>query len=434
MRGTRFRLRLTASLTDTLGRALARGETYAFDVPVAVAGQAQPGVALAQRPALLYDSRDAASSTLAGTFLGGQPLLFHGLWHDPVTGFAYARARWYDARNASWLSEDPAQDIDSPNLYAYVAWQPQMATDPMGLCLGLDDVPCSDYATEFGRQFSSPGELWASAGRSGRFGLSELKGAALAIPRAAKGIYQVASHPILTATGAYELGKSVVTDFSGSVQRVGNALVNADPDRTGEFVGETLFFAGLGAAAKTAEGAAALQQVGQAVSASRAQFGRFMSESRMVRGRFLEDVFKAQKVREGASIFKTQAGLNGIDLGTVEEASTWLNEVKFYKGRVSAGEITSFGLKYPEYGYGQQVLARNLGRALRGAEEAGLDPAISALRSPGGYGVRLVGGPRTVFDAAEITSRLAARGITNVTFQRITCREIARFILRGGRP
>jgi len=54
--------------------------------------------------------------------------------------FGYARARWYDARNASWLSEDPAQDVDSPNLYAYVAWQPQMATDPMGMC-----TPCANF-------------------------------------------------------------------------------------------------------------------------------------------------------------------------------------------------------------------------------------------------------------------------------------------------
>ena len=45
---------------------------------------------------------------------------------------AYARARWYDARTASWLSEDPEQTLDSPNLYAYVAWQPQMARDPSG--------------------------------------------------------------------------------------------------------------------------------------------------------------------------------------------------------------------------------------------------------------------------------------------------------------
>jgi RHS repeat-associated protein len=59
---------------------------------------------------------------------------YQGLWTDPVTGLSYARARWYDARNASWLSEDPLLDVDSPNLYAYVGWQPHMYTDPMGDC------------------------------------------------------------------------------------------------------------------------------------------------------------------------------------------------------------------------------------------------------------------------------------------------------------
>jgi RHS repeat-associated protein len=46
---------------------------------------------------------------------------FQGLWHDPTTGLAYARNRWYDARTASWLSEDPLGPVDSPNLYAFVA-------------------------------------------------------------------------------------------------------------------------------------------------------------------------------------------------------------------------------------------------------------------------------------------------------------------------
>jgi len=55
-----------------------------------------------------------------------------GLWTDPVTGIAYARARWYDARNASWLSEDPLGVVDSTNLYAFVGWQPNMGTDPYG--------------------------------------------------------------------------------------------------------------------------------------------------------------------------------------------------------------------------------------------------------------------------------------------------------------
>jgi RHS repeat-associated protein len=54
------------------------------------------------------------------------------LWTDPVTGMAYARAHWLDTRTAAWLSEDPAGDVDSVNLYAFVGWQPTMATDPLG--------------------------------------------------------------------------------------------------------------------------------------------------------------------------------------------------------------------------------------------------------------------------------------------------------------
>jgi len=60
-------------------------------------------------------------------------LSFQGLWTDPVTGISYARNRWYDARTASWLSEDPKGAIDSPNLYAFVGWGPHMGRDPMGL-------------------------------------------------------------------------------------------------------------------------------------------------------------------------------------------------------------------------------------------------------------------------------------------------------------
>lgn len=70
---------------------------------------------------------------------GGQSMLFQGLWTDPIHGVTYARARWYDARNATWLSEDPAGEADSPNLYAFVAWQPNMLTDPMGLKAEGDD-------------------------------------------------------------------------------------------------------------------------------------------------------------------------------------------------------------------------------------------------------------------------------------------------------
>ncbi len=83
-----------------------------------------------------YESCRAAADTLGGRFPGGQTSLFQGLWTDPVTGIAYARARWYDARNATWLSEDPLLDVDSPNLYAFVGWAPTMGTDPLGTCWG----------------------------------------------------------------------------------------------------------------------------------------------------------------------------------------------------------------------------------------------------------------------------------------------------------
>ncbi|MEO7920207.1 MAG: RHS repeat-associated core domain-containing protein [Thermoanaerobaculia bacterium] len=43
------------------------------------------------------------------------------------------RARWYDPRTASWLSEDPEGDVDSPNLYAFVGQRPHEKTDPLGL-------------------------------------------------------------------------------------------------------------------------------------------------------------------------------------------------------------------------------------------------------------------------------------------------------------
>jgi len=64
---------------------------------------------------------------------GGLNVLFQGLWTDPVTGISYARNRWYDARTASWLSEDPMGAVDSPNLYAFVGWGPHVGRDPMGL-------------------------------------------------------------------------------------------------------------------------------------------------------------------------------------------------------------------------------------------------------------------------------------------------------------
>jgi RHS repeat-associated protein len=151
--GATYRLRLTSQLTDLLDRPLVQADAFSWTIPASEPGEPPQPASFRVRRSPTYDSATAAWSTLDGAFPGGQNLLFHGLWHDPVTGFGYARARWYDPRNASWLSEDNLGDIDSPNLYAYVAWQPHMATDPMGTCvLGL---PCPAPLKSIGRAFGS---------------------------------------------------------------------------------------------------------------------------------------------------------------------------------------------------------------------------------------------------------------------------------------
>jgi hypothetical protein len=93
--------------------------------------------------------------------------------------FGYARARWYDARNASWLSEDPAQDVDSPNLYSFVAWQPHIATDPMGLQAARDIN--TFFAPEVAAALASAKEREAQALRQHRLhpGMYGVEGSAL---------------------------------------------------------------------------------------------------------------------------------------------------------------------------------------------------------------------------------------------------------------
>ncbi|HKV12058.1 MAG TPA: polymorphic toxin-type HINT domain-containing protein [Thermoanaerobaculia bacterium] len=151
-RGTSYRVRLTGGLEDELGRRFGRNETLEWRIPTAEPGLTLQPVLFDKTIPIRYESWAAATDTVGNRFPGGQTALFQGLWTDPVTGAAYARARWYDARNASWLSEDPLADIDSPNLYAFVGWQPSMAADPMGLCSVWETITneanCRDYFIE----------------------------------------------------------------------------------------------------------------------------------------------------------------------------------------------------------------------------------------------------------------------------------------------
>jgi RHS repeat-associated protein len=51
---------------------------------------------------------------------------------EPMTGFAYARERFYDPRTGNFLTSDPQGNIDSANLYAFAGGDPVNRRDPTG--------------------------------------------------------------------------------------------------------------------------------------------------------------------------------------------------------------------------------------------------------------------------------------------------------------
>ena len=138
--------------------------------------------------------------------------------------------------------------------------------DPTGECIGLDDTPCSDYAKDYANLWWDAGEWGSTAARSIRFFVHELQGAALATPRLLKSTYDIASHPIETWEGLKQFGAAVAADPVGMARRGGNAIVNAEPGRAAEFVGEALFFVGASAALKTPEAVAVASRVGTALN------------------------------------------------------------------------------------------------------------------------------------------------------------------------
>ena len=136
-RGTSYRVRLLTDLQDQTGRSFASEETLEWSFPDSQSTSTHLEPLFSRQFPLRFESYEAASDTVGGRFPGGQSCLWQGAWVDPVSGLSYHRARWYDPRNASWLSEDPMLDVDSPNLYAPFGWQPHMGKDPLGLaCQG----------------------------------------------------------------------------------------------------------------------------------------------------------------------------------------------------------------------------------------------------------------------------------------------------------
>jgi len=63
---------------------------------------------------------------------------FTGYHSEPLSELAYAGARFYDHRLASFLTHDPARQFANP--YAYGPWDPVNGTDPTGTIFGLDDL------------------------------------------------------------------------------------------------------------------------------------------------------------------------------------------------------------------------------------------------------------------------------------------------------
>ncbi len=141
-KGARYRVTLMPSLADAFGRLirLPAGEVAGvrIELEIPTDGTTPP---TCERKFTQSHDPDTAASTLDGAFPGGQTSLFQGLWHDPEGGLAYARARWYDPRNAAWLSEDPLGPVDSPNLYQAFGLDPQNNTDPLGLATDWNDTP-----------------------------------------------------------------------------------------------------------------------------------------------------------------------------------------------------------------------------------------------------------------------------------------------------
>lgn len=58
---------------------------------------------------------------------------YTGREYDPETGLRYYRARYYDATNGKFLSEDPKGFAAGTNFYEYVSNVPTRMTDPLGL-------------------------------------------------------------------------------------------------------------------------------------------------------------------------------------------------------------------------------------------------------------------------------------------------------------
>jgi RHS repeat-associated protein len=130
-RGTTYRVSLTSALKDGIGRVVSSAPVLEIPIPGDATGGGPPAFETAFP--FGYETYQAAGDSAGGLIPGGNPYLFHGMYFDAVLGLALTPNRVYDPRTGHWLTIDPLDDVDSPNLYAFVGWRPHMATDASGL-------------------------------------------------------------------------------------------------------------------------------------------------------------------------------------------------------------------------------------------------------------------------------------------------------------
>lgn len=131
-KNTSYRVHVTTGLKDDFSRSLQLPDDVTLELQIPLDTTDVAPIYLRNFP-LTFDTAKSAANELGGAFQGGLSLGFTGAVADPLSGLLYLRNRWYDPGIGIWLSQDPLGDVDSPNLYGFVAGRPHERTDPLGL-------------------------------------------------------------------------------------------------------------------------------------------------------------------------------------------------------------------------------------------------------------------------------------------------------------
>jgi RHS repeat-associated protein len=116
----------------------------------------------------LYDGTKSAVAAAEYEPYGGvyaesgvaMPYAFTGKPYDGASGLHYFPYRYYASEQLRWMTRDPAEMVDGPNVYLYVTVSPANGFDLMGLkvdwpststiddCMEDKDFPCADEVME----------------------------------------------------------------------------------------------------------------------------------------------------------------------------------------------------------------------------------------------------------------------------------------------